>query len=153
MILAPTTKVTSYAAQLQVRSHVVLPLLGGSAAAIVGAMLWAVFTLKTGIHLGVMAIAVALLVSYTVRALSPRSAATAGLIGAGLSLVGCFLGSFFTTTAILADYQSVNFFEALSLVDITVIPDLMIYTFQAVDLLFYAIAVYVGYRLSFRQPV
>ena len=51
----------------------------------------------------------------------------------------------------IAQEENVGFLEVLLRFDARGIQELMVATFSPMDLLFYAIAVYEGYKLSFRQ--
>ena len=51
----------------------------------------------------------------------------------------------------MAEAEGMGFFEVLSRLNPAVIGELLFVTFSPIDLLFYGIAVYGGYRLSFRQ--
>jgi hypothetical protein len=130
-------------------SNMSLALIGGSVAALVGAALWAVITLTTGYQIGFMAIGVGFLVGLTVGHLGKGTTAAYGILGAALSLAGCVIGNVLAMTGFVAQSEGVPFFTMLSQLNVAVIPSLLIETFSPIDLLFYAIAVYEGYKLSF----
>ncbi|MFZ1221098.1 MAG: hypothetical protein WAO00_17530, partial [Chthoniobacterales bacterium] len=74
-----------------------------------------------------------------------------GILGAAFSLFGCLLGNFFALLGFVGKNEHINLFETLSKIDYAKVPDLMISTFSAMDLVFYGIAVYEGYKFSFRK--
>jgi hypothetical protein len=74
-----------------------------------------------------------------------------GYLGAALALVGCGLGNLFAVLGIFAGQESVSFFSLLGQVRWTALPRIMAATFSPMDVLFYGIALYEGYKLSFRQ--
>ena len=125
--------------------------LAGFATSLLGAAIWAVITVTTGYQIGFMAVGVGLLVGLTVRALGKGIDTIFGIAGAVLALFGCLLGNLLAVVGLVAKHQGVPFFDALSALEATTIPGLMGSTFSPVDLLFYGIAVYEGYKLSFRQ--
>ena len=126
-------------------------LLGGLAAATVGAAIWATITDLTNFQMGWMAVGVGFLVGFTVRYMGKGIDPMYGIIGAAFALLGCLAGNFFAIVIAVAGEEGVSFFELLSRVNFEIIIDVMIETFHPMDVLFYGIAVYEGYKLSFRQ--
>jgi hypothetical protein len=126
-------------------------------AAALGALVWAVVTVLTGYQIGYMAIGVGLLVGFSVRHFGKGIDMLYGIIGASAALIGCVLGNAFTivhfaAASITASYpETASYFAALSYIDFSLLPEAMIDTFQAMDLLFYGIAIYEGYKFSFRK--
>ena len=127
--------------------------LAGLGAAIVGAVLWAVITVIMKAQIGFMAIGVGLLVGFAVRAIGKGSSATYGVIGAVLALFGCVLGNLLTGCALLAHEQNAQ----LSSVTFSVLSSpsasfaLLQAMFDGMDLLFYAIAAYEGFKFGRRE--
>lgn len=130
-------------------SNMSLALIGGVVAALVGAALWAVITVTTGYQIGFMAIGVGFLVGFTVGHLGKGTTAAYGILGAALSLAGCLIGNVLAMAGFVAKSEGVPFFTVLSQLNVAAIPSLLVDTFSPIDLLFYAIAVYEGYKLSF----
>jgi hypothetical protein len=125
-----------------------LALIGGAAAALAGAALWAVITVVTGYQIGWMAVGVGFLVGLTVRKLGNGSSVTFGIAGALLSLVGCLAGNLLALVGFVAQAESASFFATLSAIDPAFVGNLMVQTAGPMDLLFYAFAVYEGFKLS-----
>ena len=125
--------------------------LGGAAAAVVGAGLWAAVTAVTSWQIGFMAVGVGFLVGYTVRRLGQGIDTSFGVVGAALSLAGCLLGNYLAVCVMIARQENIAFFEVLSSVDFQTAIDIMAETFNVMDLLFYGLALYYGYKYSFRQ--
>jgi len=125
--------------------------IGGLLAAIMGALLWAFITISTEYQIGYMAIAVGLFVGVAVRYFGNGIEKIFGIIGAILAFLGCFLGNFLSTVGFIAAEQSMGFFEILLLIDINTFFSLIAETFNPIDLLFYGLAIYEGYRFSFRK--
>lgn len=136
------------------RSNLALAFLAGLIAAVIGGVLWAVVTVSTNYQIGFMAIGVGFLVGYAVR-FGRGNTAIFGYVGAVLALFGCVLGNFFSLVGYVAQNQHVSVLTALSTIDYAKVPAIMMESFQAMDLLFYGIAVYEGYRFSLvrAQPV
>ena len=137
--------------QLASEQNLVLGAVAGAAAAAIGAAAWAGLTVVTGYQIGFMAVGVGFAVGLAVRVAGKGVTSVFGVVGAALSLLGCAVGNLLAVTAIVAQNESVPFVDAVLQLDVPLIQELMTVTFHPMDLLFYGIAVYEGYRLSFRQ--
>lgn len=130
-------------------------LLGGIVAGLVGAIvggaMWAAITAATEFQIGWMAIGIGFLVGIAMRAVGKGIEPTFGYIGAGLSLFGCALGNYLTVVWFVAENQDIEFLDLVTSMRPADIANLMSVTFEPMDLLFYGIAAYFGYRYSFRQ--
>jgi hypothetical protein len=128
-------------------------LLGGLVAALVGALIWAVITVTTGMRIGFMAIGVGFLVAWAVRTLGKGHDMTFGIVGGAFALLGCLLGNLLAACGIYAG-QSAEPVVSVTLrvlANPSSIATILQTTFRGMDLLFYAIAVYEGYKLA-RRP-
>ncbi len=123
----------------------------GAVAALAGAALWAVITVFTGYQIGFMAVGIGFLVGWAVRAAGKGVDKTFGIAGAVLALLGCLAGNLLAVVGLVAKQEGIPFFDLLSRLDPELAIELMKASFSPIDLLFYAIAVYEGYRLSFRR--
>lgn len=137
----------------QLRSHQNLlgGALAGAAGAAVGAGLWAGVTVATGYQIGWIAVGIGFGVGFAVRAAGKGIDRVFGYLGAGLALLGCAVGNLLAVCGIVAKQEEIPFLDLLSQLDLAVIQELMVATFSPMDLLFYGIALYEGYKLSFRQ--
>jgi hypothetical protein len=122
----------------------------GIVAALIGAIAWAVVTVTTGYQIGYMAIGVGFLVGFAMRLGRGRSRLFA-YTGAILALLGCVLGNLLSIIGFYTKSQDIGIFSALTSIDYSKIPDVMTSTFDVMDLFFYAIAIYEGYRFSVVQ--
>ena len=123
----------------------------GLIAALAGAAVWAGVTIATEYQIGWMAVGIGFLVGIAVRAGGKGIDQVFGIVGAVLSLVGCVLGNLFTVAWFVSQEFGVPINEVLSGLDLETAIELMSATFQVMDLLFYGLAVYFGYRYAFRQ--
>lgn len=126
-------------------------IIGGILAALVSAALWAVITVATKYQIGYMAIGVGFLVGFGIRFFGSGIDKKFGFLGAVLALLGCLTGNLLSQIGFYANEQSMGFLEVLNLLDFTYIPSILVESFSPMDLLFYGIAVYAGYRFAFRQ--
>jgi hypothetical protein len=149
-IIAPPPSRTTSALDDQSLSRA---LLAGLAAAAVGGGLWALVTVITGYQIGWMAVGVGFLVGWAVRLAGKGTTTTFQALGAALALAGCLAGNLLTICIVAARQLSVSIPEMLSRLTPDVTVDLMWATFSPIDLLFYGLALYQGYRFSVVAPV
>lgn len=126
-------------------------LLAGLAASAIGAGVWASVTVATGYQIGWMALGVGFLVGYAVRIAGKGIDTVFGITGAALALLGCGAGNLLAISSMAGTQQNVPLLDVLSALDLTTAQQLMAAGFSPVDLLFYGIAVYEGFQLSFRR--
>lgn len=125
--------------------------LAGLGAAILGACLWAVITVLTGYQIGWMAVGVGFLVGFANRTFGRGVDKTFGYCGALLAFVGCMLGNLLSVCIMIGNQTETSSLAVLSSLTPATAIDLMMATFQPMDILFYALALYEGYKFSFRQ--
>ena len=115
------------------------------------AVIWAAITYTTGYQIGFMAIGVGFLVGYAIKFLGKGMTSTFGIVGAAFALFGCLFGNLLTSMIALSQLEDSSFGLVLSafLTSPGLVIDVMKETFSPMDLLFYAIAVYEGFKLSF----
>lgn len=146
-------KLQSLMQEMKDQQNLALGLVGGIAAAVVAAVIWAVITVLTDYQIGWMAIGVGLLVGYAVRLFGKGIDKVFGFMGAILSLLGCLAGNVLTVMIVIARQEAVSFLE-VALFFVTS-PGAMIealaITFSPIDLLFYGLAIYEGYKFAFRR--
>lgn len=123
---------------------------GGLIASLIGAALWAAITVATQYQIGWMAVGIGFLVGFAIRSMGKGSGVHFGILGAGLALFGCLVGNYFSIIGFIAQAESMSYFQALSVASLAKAPSLLASTFDAMDLLFYGIAVYEGFKLSRR---
>lgn len=137
----------------RLRSQQNLPagILAGAVGSLAGAAVWAAVTVFTGYQIGWMAVGIGFLVGYLVRVAGKGVDMMFGVAGATLALLGCALGNLMAICGLIAREQGVPFFDVMSNLDAGIVQELMITTFSPMDLVFYGIALYEGYKLAFRQ--
>lgn len=145
------TKFERYMAGLKLEQNLAMAVAAGMISAVVMGLLWAAITVITNYQIGFMAIAVGLAVGFSVKYMGKGFDQIFGIVGGGFAFFGCLLGNFFSIVGFIADSEGLGYFETYALIDWTMIPDLMMDTFSGMDLLFYGLAIYEGYRFSFRQ--
>lgn len=137
--------------QQRIYQNMPMGFLVGTLAAVGGAVVWAAITVVTGWQIGWMAVGIGFVVGHAVRVFGKGIDTSFRFLGALLALVGCLLGNFFTVVGYLSQTLEISPFEVLSEIAFEELADGMIATFSVMDLVFYGIAVYEGYRLSVRE--
>ena len=144
-------RLTRYREQLVHEQNLPLGVAAGVSASVVMGLLWAAITVATEFQIGYMAVAVGFGVGYAVRYAGRGLDQIFGITGAALALLGCLLGNFFSLLGFVAKSQDLNVFELFAAIDYGMVPAAMLESFSPMDLLFYGIAIYEGYKFSFRQ--
>ncbi len=137
--------------KLRSEQNIMMGLVAGAIAALVGAGAWAAITVITEYQIGWMAVGVGFLVGIAMRTFGKGIDKVFGILGATLALCGCGLGNLLAVCGMIASAQGMGFLDVLSELDLNAVSALMKATFSPMDLLFYGIAVYEGYHLSLRQ--
>jgi hypothetical protein len=138
--------------KLRENQNLIAGILVGAAAALVGAVIWAVITALTQYQIGWMAIGVGFLVAAGVRVAGKGIDKIFGIVSALLSLIGCVVGNLLTAIYVIAKTQGVPVLDALAALDLRLVVEIMVAMFNPMDILFYVLAMYVGYRYA-RRPV
>ncbi len=146
-------KATAVYVQLVQQQNFPLGVIAGFIAAVAGAVAWAAVTITTQYQIGWLAVGVGFLVGIAVRKAGRGLTKPFGIAGGILALFGCLLGNFLAMCGLVANEV------AQPLVDVTLTfatqpmaaIELMKETFSPMDLLFYGIAAYEGYKFSFRE--
>lgn len=146
-----SARLQQYQLELESSQNLPMGVLAGIVASAVSALIWAGITIGTGYQIGFVAIGVGFLVGFAVRKFGKGITPTFGVIGAVLSLLGCLVGNLLCICIMFAKQEEVGVMQVVGSLDIPLIVELMKITFSPIDLLFYGIAVYEGYRFSFRK--
>ncbi len=137
--------------KLRVQQDFVYAIIGGLSASTVGAIIWALITVSTNYQIGYMAIAIGLLVGFSVRYFGAGIDYSYGIIGGFFALLGCALGNLLSQVAFIADAESLGYFDVLTLLSPSLIISIFEESFSGMDIVFYGIAAYEGYKIAFRN--
>jgi len=145
----PALKLTL--AVLRSEQNLAMGVFAGFVAAIAGAAAWGVVTAYAEYQIGWMAIGIGFIVGFAVRIVGKGIDTSFGVISAVLSLFGCVLGNLWTMTYFIAAQQGVPLLKAVSQLNPDIAVKIMVSTFNYMDLVFYGLALYFGYKYGFRQ--
>ena len=136
--------------RLRMHQHLLFAIIGGLFVSVICALLWAVITVSTEYQIGYMALGLGLAVGLGVRFFGSGIDAIYGFIGALLALLGCALGNLFSAVGFIAQAESLGYWDTIAFLDLSTMLAIFLETFSLMDVLFYGIAAYEGYRFAFR---
>jgi hypothetical protein len=145
-------KMERYLQDVRDNQNLTFALLGGLGAASVGAAIWALITVVTEYQIGWMAIGIGFLVGYAVRIFGKGVDTLFGVTGAFMALLGCLAGNLLTVVIVVSRQDNIGVLTLLSRLTPGITVDILKETFKPMDALFYGLAVYEGYKLSFKTP-
>lgn len=148
---ATQAKAQAFLREIQARQNLTFGILGGLVAAAIGAALWAIVTVITGVQIGWMAVGVGALVGVAVRIFGKGITKAFGVVGAILALLGCLAGNILSVCIFASREWDVPLLQLLGALDLKILVELLKATFSPIDVLFYGFAVYQGYKYSFRK--
>ena len=123
----------------------------GFIAAMVGAGIWAGVSVATEYQIGWMAVGIGFLVAFGMRFAGKGITPIFGTVSAVLSLLGCAVGNLVTYTWFIAASEGMGFMDVASQLNFSIVIGIMTSTFAFMDILFYGLAAYFGYKYAFRQ--
>jgi len=139
--------------RIEAEQNLPMAILGGALAAGVGAAVWAGVTVVTKVQIGWMAVGVGYLCGYAVRRLGRGITKPFGFVAAGFALLGCLLGNLLSSCGFIAQEYDAPYFKVVGTMftNPAMVGEVLVATFHPMDVLFYAIALFEGYRTSFRR--
>ena len=135
--------------QLLAEENLPKAVLWGTGACLLGAVAWGLVSVSTGYQIGYMAIGIGFIVGLAMRR-GKGVRPVFGIIGAALALLSCILGDFCSIIGYVAKEYSLSYMEALAETDFKAVFSVMAENIVSATALFYGIALYEGYKLSFR---
>lgn len=136
--------------KLQTEQNYPLGVIISAMVGVLGALLWGVITVITEFQIGFMALAIGAAVGFAMRYAGKGVDQIFGVTGGVIAIVSCLLGNFFSIVGFIANTENLGYLDTLAMFDYSILPSVMQETFSAMDLLFYGIAGYEGYKFSFR---
>jgi hypothetical protein len=123
----------------------------GLAAALIGAILWAVFVYVTEYQLGLVVVLIGALIGYVIRIVGRGTRPAFGILGAICAAFAWALGTVLTDVAFLAQGAGRPFLEVLNLLGAEETMSLAFQSADVMDIVFLGIAVWEGYKFSFHR--
>ncbi|MBI5267290.1 MAG: hypothetical protein HY851_08670 [candidate division Zixibacteria bacterium] len=135
--------------QTQPAENFGMALVVGLLAAVASSLIWMAITYFTNYQIGWMALGVGFVVGWGVRWAGKGTRPLFGVLGATLALLGCMLGNLLTACVSIADQQQITVGQVLGALNADLVVEIFKVTFHPMDLLFYGLAVWWGYKYSF----
>jgi hypothetical protein len=127
--------------------NLIVGILAGLVAAVLAAIAWAAITAATNFQIGFMAIGVGFAVAFAVRYAGRGHDGRFAIASAVLTVLGCALGNFLTVVVAVAAHDHASYLDAF----VGLVPrvvEVMSTTFNIMDVAFYAIGAYFGYKYA-----
>lgn len=131
--------------------NLILGLLGGWLAAVIGAIIWALTAYITHYEYSMLSIIIGLFVGFVTRYLAGRGNLITGMISASLSLFACVFGGIMAVTAVISKSEGIVAFVYYLLTFLThpeALLKLLGLMVDPMSLLFYGIAIFNSYRVG-----
>lgn len=122
----------------------------GFAAAVLGAVIWAVIESVTHYRIGYVAIGIGLLVGGAVRVAVRSHGITPAIIAAGFALIGCIAGEELATAAYTSGQTGIGFFNVLANMNGSDIINAA--TDDPLAFAFWAISAFAAFRIAWQSP-
>ena len=136
--------------ELKEEENLIPAIVMGATVGLVGAILWGTISVVTGFQIGYMAVAIGAGVGYTIRLVGKGISQIFGYWGGALAFLSVLLGNILSILGFVANEMDVSLVNAILYFDYSYLPQLMGETFSVMDLLFYGLAIFEGYKFSFR---
>lgn len=137
--------------QIRDNQNLTMGIAGGVLGAIIGAVGWGLLTWLTHYQIGFAAIGVGFLAGFGVRFLGKGIDTSFSIVGALTALIGVFLGDLFWACIELSRGEGVPLSDVVSALNPQLIGSIFRETFSPMQLLFYGIAVWAGFKYAKRS--
>jgi hypothetical protein len=118
------------------------------AAGALSAAIWAAISIVTGYQIGLVAIGIGIFVGIAVRRFGQGETAAFRLVAAAVSLLACITGNVIIACVFFARQIEAPVLQVVESLDADLLIELLTATFEPMDLLFYALAVWQGWKLA-----
>jgi len=143
-------KLQRYVTRMRMEQNFMMGITGGFVGAAIGAVLWALVTVLTKYQIGYMALGVGFLAGFGVKLLGKGVDSKFQYAGAALALAGCLAGNLMAMIIFGSLDTGISITTILSRLTPAVIMDLYKATFNVMDILFYGLAISIGYKYSLK---
>jgi hypothetical protein len=123
----------------------------GTFASLIAASVWAAIVVFANSQSGWIAIGVGWLVGMAVRLSGRGFEVRFSALGAGLAVLGVVVGKTLGLLGLISRSENIPFWDLLGQLPPNAIPDLVRSSFEPMDLLFYGLAVWMGWKYSRRE--
>ncbi len=133
------------------KNNLVLALVAGFAASVIGAALWAGIAVVSGFQIGFVAIGIGALTGFAVQFAGKGDSVIFSAVAAAFGVFGCLLGNIFTVIGTVFKMGTLGFMQTLQEIPYGEMVGLLISSSSPVDLLFYGFAGYFGWKYAISE--
>ncbi len=137
--------------KLRAEQNMPAAIIAGLVVGILCAILWGAVTVALKMQIGYMALAVGAAVGFSVRFFGKGIEPSFQFVGAAIAFVSCVAGNFLSVLGFAAIELDMGYLEVVTNFNYSYLPEVMKESFSVMDLLFYGIAIYEGFRFSLRK--
>lgn len=135
-------------AHFRLEQNLNFAIITGILTSLIGAIIWAAVTVATQVQIGYMAVGIGVLVGLGIRYTGKGIDPIYSYLGAGFALFSCLFGNFLSVLGFGAAELGITWIQVLDQVEFSLLLEVMADNFHPMDLLFYSIAVYEGYKFA-----
>ncbi|MDR3245936.1 MAG: hypothetical protein LBT50_05830 [Prevotellaceae bacterium] len=121
----------------------------GALTSIACAIVWAVITVTIDRQFAMVAVIFGVAVGFAIRYAGKGTTIQFGILSALLSLLACVLGDYLSIVGYIANKLETSYFETMSVINISLITE----NIDGYTLLFYGVALYVGFKTAINKEV
>lgn len=137
----------------QESERLALAIPAGICAALIGAVLWALFVYITQYQFGLVVIAIGALIGLTIRKVGRGSRPVFGIVGAACAALAWALGTIMCYVALLAQDAGRPFLEVFGMLGVSEAVAFALRAADIMDLVFLGIALWEGYKFAIKPDV
>jgi hypothetical protein len=137
--------------KLKMEQRLMAGIISGLIVGLSGAILWGWITVSTGYQWAFMALVIGAGVGFSIRIFGNGIEPIFGIYGAVISFLSVLFGNFLSIIGFVANSEGLGFIETIRLFDYSYLFPIMKETFSVIGICFYALAVFEGYKFTFRK--
>lgn len=126
-------------------------LLAAVVVGLIGSLLWAVISVVTQYQIGFMAMAIGGGVGLAMRYFGRGISLQFGIAGAAVALLSSIFGNVLMVIGLIAQYLEMGYWETFNSIEFSTLLQIMGESFRFQDIIFYGLALSMGYKFSFRN--
>lgn len=139
-----------YLQNVRDNQNLMMGILGGAAGALLGAVIWAIIAAVAHLNIGFIAIAVGFLAGYGVRYLGKGIDVQFAIVGSICAALGVAAGQILAVCIFAAKEYQTSVFTIIGNLDPATMKEMLLIDFSPMDLFFYGIALWAGFKYAKR---
>lgn len=123
----------------------------GLVAGFIGAIIWVAIAVATGYNVGLIAVLIGAMVGFAIRKAGKGVETKFGIMGAIIAFLSVLMGNIIIYLSIAAVQFDLDLITLIGNLNFSNATELVIGSTSVIDFLFYGIAIWEGYKFSFRK--